>query len=105
MKKFLSIVLSIAFLSAMFVGSALCEPHKIDENELSISDDESKKEESILEMFDLDEAEAHPSEKGEGTGHPDDEILEKGDDLPLGSSDDEDEKFKRDEDEKENPIL
>ncbi len=104
MKKFLSVFLSVVFLSALFVGPAFSESPVMDDSEPVISEDELKEGESVFDLLlSTDEAEAAPLEKESGDLGEDD--LSKDDDLPFHEPDTEDDKVQEEEDEKEKEIL
>ncbi len=105
MKKILSVFLALSFLSVLLVGSAFSEPFLRSDKNAVTSDDELKKEESIPDIFDLDETEAHPLEKGDDTDNSGDEIFDKEDDHPFIGYDKEDEKIQHEVEEKEKIIL
>ena len=103
MKKFLSVYLSVAFLSVLFVGSAFSESRVMDGSEPVISQDELKDGESIIDLLLPDDAEAAPLEKD--AGDPYEENFNKVDGLPFHESDTEDDKIREEEDEKEKTIM
>ncbi len=103
MKKFLSVFLSVVFLSALFVGPAFSESPVMDDSEPVISQDEIKDGESIFKSLNPDEADATLIEKEAGDFH--EEYLNKDDDLPFHEPETENDKVQNEEDEKEKELL
>ena len=103
MKKFLSVFLSVVFLSALFVGPAFSESPVMDDSEPVISQDELMDGESIVDLLLPDEADAALIEKEAGDIY--EENLNKDDDLPFHEPETESDKVQDEEDGKEKEIL
>ncbi|MGK0180201.1 MAG: hypothetical protein ACI8PD_002007 [Nitrospinales bacterium] len=101
MKNILTVFLSGAFLSILFIGSAFCESPVMNDGEPVFSQDELKHDTSILDLVVIpNEAEASPIAKDAGENY--EKNLNKGDDLHFHELETEGDKV---QDEKEKIIL
>ena len=102
MKNIISVFMFVALFLVFSVGPVFSFPPVMDDSEPAISQDELKDGESILEIFDQDEAEAAPLEKDTGDAY--EENYHERDDLPFHEPEMEDDKI-QEEDEKEKTIF